>query len=323
MFYLKEVKKVIEKDINLCNSFITSQLTSNISLIDQINKYIMYCGGKRLRVYFLILVAKLLNYKGDNHYKIAAIIEFIHTASLMHDDVIDQAEIRRKNISTNKKFGNEISVLTGDFLYSRAFQIMTNLKNINIMKVLSDATNTIARGEILQLANRYNINITEAQYRKIIYCKTSKLFEASCDSVVILNGVKYYKKESIHRYGLHIGNAFQMSDDILDYTSSSTVLGKNIKNDLIEGRITLPIIYTLVMVTKKEKKFIKKVVAEKKYQCINEICNLVKKYAALRKSIKILIKEIVLAKNTILNIPQSIYKCELLRLCDYIIKRVF
>ena len=321
MVTLDGVKQLLEKDIVANDDFIVSQLHCDVDLINQINQHIINGGGKRLRPLFLMLVARALGYEGHKHYKAAAVIEFIHTATLLHDDVVDQSSLRRGKKTANYVFGNAASVLTGDFLYSRAFQMMVDLNEITIMRVLADATNTIAKGEILQLLNCNNPSITEKQYMEVIYCKTAKLFEASCDIAAILSQVTESKKIATHHYGIHLGNAFQIADDVLDYVSDADTMGKNVGDDLAEGKVTLPIIYALDRVNKSDKILIEKAITEGKSSEIDKILDLVKTCGAIEASIHKGHSEAQLARNSINMLPASIYKDALISLCDLVVTR--
>ena len=276
-----DIKKLLEKDINRNNQIIIESLSSDVVLINQISKYIINSGGKRLRPLLVMLFAKALGYKENKHSIAAAIIEFIHTATLLHDDVVDNSALRRGKETANNIFGNAASVLTGDFLYSRAFQMMVDLDSMQIMKVLADATNKISEGEVLQLLNARNSLITEEEYIKVIYCKTAKLFEAGCELAGIISlDTDLYNQytENIKNYGVYLGNAFQIADDVLDYISDAESLGKNIGDDLDEGKMTLPTIYAMSVLPSKERNILKLAIEKGEYdttQVIEIIKNLV------------------------------------------------
>jgi len=227
------------------DALIRTRLNSDVLLIRQVAEYIIGSGGKRLRPALLLLVAGALGYRGQAHYELAAVVEFIHTATLLHDDVVDESEMRRGHHTANAEFGNAASVLVGDFLYSRAFQMMVGVGNMRVMEVLADATNTIAEGEVLQLLNMHNADIDEAAYLEVIRRKTAKLFEAAARLGAILGGAGREIEHGLAEYGAHLGTAFQLIDDVLDYSGDLAATGKNLGDDLSEGKPTLPLIHVM------------------------------------------------------------------------------
>ena len=320
---LKDIQTLMKNDINENNQLIINSLSSDVVLINQISKYIINSGGKRLRPLLVMLLSKALGYKGDNHYKAAAIIEFIHTATLLHDDVVDNSELRRGKETANTVFGNSVSVLTGDFLYSRAFQMMVSLDKMEIMQILADATNKISEGEVLQLLNARNTLITQEEYTKVIYCKTAKLFEAGCEiaSVLSLNEDEKQKyKQNIINYGVYLGNAFQIADDVLDYVSDAESLGKNIGDDLDEGKMTLPTIYALANIPNKEKGILIKAIEKAEYNT-DKIISIIKNSGAIEYSYNVACKYADMAKESLNFIEESDYKKALILLCDLAVKR--
>ncbi|MED7789407.1 polyprenyl synthetase family protein [Francisella sp. 19X1-34] len=320
---LKDIQVLIKDDIKNNNQFIIDSLSSNVVLINQISHYIINSGGKRLRPLLVMLFSRALNHQDDKHLACAAIIEFIHTATLLHDDVVDNSELRRGKETANNVFGNAASVLTGDFLYSRAFQMMVGLDNMQIMRILADATNKISEGEVLQLLNARNSELSEKDYTNVIYCKTAKLFEAACElaGVISLDKDEYQKhQDSIKSYGVYLGNAFQIADDVLDYVSDAESLGKNIGDDLDEGKMTLPTIYALANIDQEKQKVLKKAIEEGKYD-INEIVTIVKNSGAVEYSYKVACHYADLAKQAIAFLPESDYKQAMILLCDLAVKR--
>lgn len=241
----KAISDLSQSDMTLVNELIQEQLSSDVALINQLGFYIINSGGKRMRPLLTVLAARALNYQGKEHLAIAAIIEFIHTSTLLHDDVVDESTMRRGKETANALFGNQASVLVGDFLYSRSFQMMTSLKSLTIMEVLADATNIIAEGEVLQLINVNDPDTTEESYMRVIYCKTAKLFEASTHLAAVITKQPPEIIEAMKLYGMHLGTAFQLVDDHLDYTADADELGKNIGDDLAEGKPTLPLIHAI------------------------------------------------------------------------------
>jgi octaprenyl-diphosphate synthase len=227
------------------DAVIRRRLDTDVALVRQVAEYIIAGGGKRLRPAVLILVARALGYRGDQHHELAAVVEFIHTATLLHDDVVDESDLRRGRETSNAKFGNAASVLVGDFLYSRAFQMMVSIENMRILEVLAGATNVIAEGEVLQLLNVHNADVTVEAYLDVVRRKTSKLFEAAGRLGVIVAQGSAAEEEALARYGMHLGTAFQLVDDVLDYAGDEREMGKNVGDDLSEGKPTLPLIYVL------------------------------------------------------------------------------
>ena len=246
---LETIRELISHKINEYNKNITLNLSSDVALINQINNYIIYSGGKRLRPLLVLLLSEALNYQGKDDIDLASVIEFIHTATLLHDDVVDNSELRRGEKTANNTFGNSASILSGDFLYSRAFQLMVKMNSMKIMNILAQATNKIAEGEVLQLLNCNNHTVTEKQYMDVIYSKTAKLFESACESIGIIANLSEEKLQQLKNYGKHLGNAFQLADDIMDFTSDAKTMGKNIGDDITEGKATLPIIHSLQKIT--------------------------------------------------------------------------
>lgn len=320
---LKDIQNLIKQDIENNNQFIINSLSSEVVLINQISHYIINSGGKRLRPLLVMLFSRALNYTGNDHLACAAIIEFIHTATLLHDDVVDDSHLRRGKETANNVFGNAASVLTGDFLYSRAFQMMVGLDNMQIMQILADATNKISEGEVLQLLNARNIELSEEDYTNVIYCKTAKLFEAACElaGVISLDKQSYSTlQNSIKNYGVYLGNAFQIADDVLDYVSDAESLGKNIGDDLDEGKMTLPTIYALANTSSAEQKKIKDAIEKGQYD-ISEIINIVKISGAVEYSYQVACQYADKAKESISFLPESEYKQAMILLCDLAVKR--
>ena len=323
MTKLEDIRNLMSKDINANNEFIIDSLSSDVMLINQISHYIINSGGKRLRPLLVMLFARAMGYEGESHYSSAAIIEFIHTATLLHDDVVDDSQLRRGKETANNVFGNAVSVLTGDFLYSRAFQMMIGLDSMQIMKILADATNKISEGEVLQLLNARNSELDEAGYTKVIYCKTAKLFEASCElaGVLALSESEYIdRKDKIQAYGVYLGNAFQIADDVLDYISDADSLGKNIGDDLEEGKMTLPTIYALANTSIEKRAIIKKAIENGEYD-IDEIISIVKESGAIEYSYKVACEYADKAKEALDFLPKSDYKNAMMLLCDLAVKR--
>lgn len=242
---LDEIRRLSDADMNAVNQHIFAQLKSDVALINQIGIYIVNSGGKRIRPLLAVLAARALGYEGTQHHTLATIVEFIHTATLLHDDVVDESLLRRGKETANAVFGNQASVLVGDFLYTRAFQLMVSLGRMRVMEILADATNVIAEGEVLQLMNVNDPETTEENYMQVIYCKTARLFEAATELAGIITDQPADVTEALRLYGLHLGTAFQLIDDVLDYEADVAELGKNVGDDLAEGKPTLPLIHAL------------------------------------------------------------------------------
>ncbi|MBG6240793.1 MAG: octaprenyl diphosphate synthase [Candidatus Symbiopectobacterium sp. Dall1.0] len=242
---LEQITALAAHDMNDVNGVILAQLNSDVVLINQIGNYIIGGGGKRIRPMIAVLVARALAYEGDKHVTVAALIEFIHTATLLHDDVVDESDMRRGKETANAAFGNAASVLVGDFIYTRAFQMMTSLGSLRVLALMSEAVNVIAEGEVLQLMNCNDPDITEESYMRVIYSKTARLFEAAAQASGILAGATDEQEKALQEYGRYLGTAFQLIDDLLDYSADGKTLGKNTGDDLNEGKPTLPLLHAM------------------------------------------------------------------------------
>lgn len=241
----EQVRLAAADDMNSVNQLIERSLHSDVALVRQLSAYIIQGGGKRLRPILHLLAARAAGYAGEQHHTLAAVIEFIHTATLLHDDVVDESDLRRGRQTANALFGNAASVLVGDFLYSRAFQMMVGLGRLRVMEILADSTNIIAEGEVMQLMNCHDPDTREDMYMEVIRCKTAQLFSAAARLGGVLANTPPAVEEALAAYGMHLGNAFQLMDDVLDYEADPTKLGKNIGDDLAEGKPTLPLIHAL------------------------------------------------------------------------------
>ncbi|GAA6203924.1 octaprenyl diphosphate synthase [Thalassotalea sp. SU-HH00458] len=312
---LKNIQALAQADMTAVNDLIYSQLQSDVALINQLGVYIVNAGGKRMRPMLTVLAARALNYQGSNHIDIAAIIEFIHTATLLHDDVVDESNMRRGRETANALFGNSASVLVGDFLYTRSFQMMTKLNNMDIMDILSDATNIVAEGEVLQLMNCNDPNTTEESYMQVIYCKTAKLFEAATRLAAVVADQNKATILAMQDYGKYLGTAFQLVDDIMDYTADAKEMGKNIGDDLAEGKPTLPLLYAMQHGTEKQKTLIKNAIEHcNGMDNLDEILQAMEETGSLRYTQKIAEQEADKAINALANIPASDYKDALISL---------
>ena len=260
---------------------IAQRLDSGVPLVGSVSHYIITAGGKRLRPALLLLCCGALGFKGDQRFNMAAVVEFIHTATLLHDDVVDESLLRRGNPTANARFGNPASVLVGDFLYSRAFQMMVDAQSMRIMQVLADATNVIAEGEVMQLMNMHNAGLDEAGYLQVIRSKTAKLFEASARVGAILSGASAELEEACAEYGQALGTAFQVIDDVLDYAGDASVMGKNLGDDLREGKATLPLIAAMQRGSEQERTMIQQAIENGDVDKLDEVVRIVKSTGAL------------------------------------------
>ncbi len=272
---------LIAQDMCEVDKVIAQRLNSGVPLVGQVSQYIIAAGGKRLRPALLLLCCGALGFDGAQRFNLAAVVEFIHTATLLHDDVVDESVLRRGNATANETFGNPASVLVGDFLYSRAFQMMVEAKDMRIMQVLADATNVIAEGEVMQLMNMHNASLDEAGYLQVIRSKTAKLFEASARVGAILAGTSTDMEEACADYGQALGTAFQVVDDILDYTGDAEVMGKNLGDDLREGKSTLPLISAMQRGSDSERATLRQAIETGDPSLLAEVVDIVKRSGAL------------------------------------------
>jgi octaprenyl-diphosphate synthase len=254
---LEPVQRLIADEMRAVDEVIRARLHSDVVLVRQVGEYIVASGGKRLRPALLLLAAGACGYSGSAHYQLAAVVEFIHTATLLHDDVVDDSELRRGRATANALFGNPASVLVGDFLYSRAFQMMVELKNMRVMEVLANATNIIAEGEVMQLLNCHDPDLDEASYLRVIRYKTARLFEAAGQLGAIVSHASREVEEGLATFGMHVGTAFQLIDDVLDYSGAREQTGKNLGDDLAEGKATLPLIHVMRQGTPAQREMIR------------------------------------------------------------------
>ncbi|MDC1127995.1 polyprenyl synthetase family protein [Gammaproteobacteria bacterium] len=300
-----------------------ANLNSEIQLINQLGRYIIQGGGKRIRPLIALLSAKSLGYTGQQHIDIAAILELVHTATLLHDDVVDSSKLRRGRQTANDLWGTEASVLVGDFLYSRAFQMMVTLNNNKILGVLADATNVIAEGEVMQLVNCHDPDITELRYLDTIRNKTAKLFEAASGLGAILSGGSNKTTAAMNAYGMHLGTAFQLADDALDYSSSPEKLGKNIGDDLSEGKPTLPLLYAMWHGTAGQADTIREAIKTGGLDQLSVITAAIESTSAISYTKNLAEEEAKRALSSIKDVPQSPYKEALEDLAQFSFTRDF
>ena len=304
------------------NELIGARLQSDVALINQLGFYIVGAGGKRMRPQLTVLAARALGYEGEAHITLAAIIEFIHTATLLHDDVVDESDLRRGRDTANALFGNAASVLVGDFLYTRAFQMMTELDNMKIMNILSDATNIIAEGEVLQLMNCNDPDTTQESYMQVIYCKTAKLFEAATRLAAVLTHQPAAIEEAMLDYGKYLGTAFQLVDDIMDYSSDSTDMGKNVGDDLSEGKPTLPLLRAMAVGNAAQRERIRDAIANRTgMDHLDEIMGILAETQALEYSQQQAELEAQKAIDSLRILPESEHKQALIDLAHLAVRR--
>ena len=316
-----EIQTLMKSDLEMMDSILTKRLDSNVDLINQMSQYIINSGGKRIRPLLLLLCARATNYNGSDHYSMAVVIELIHTATLLHDDVVDASSTRRGQETSNEIWGNAPSVLVGDFLYSRAFEIMVEPNSMQIMKVLSKATNQISEGEVLQLLNIKNAKVSQSEYFEVIEEKTACLFKAACEIGGILAKSDIKTISALGIYGLHLGNAFQIIDDTLDYESDSSIIGKEIGDDLSEGKVTLPMIYALEKTAGNNKEILINAITNADSSNIDSIVDILLSVKAFEYSREIAKKQSLKALSSLNNIPESDYRSALKLLCELSLER--
>ncbi|MFC3668548.1 polyprenyl synthetase family protein [Uliginosibacterium paludis] len=320
---LEKIYEPVSADMEAVNRVIRRSLSSEVVLINQVSDYIIGAGGKRLRPALLLYVANALGYQGGHHHELAAVVEFIHTATLLHDDVVDESDLRRGRSTANAMFGNAAAVLVGDFLYSRAFQMMVGVGNMQIMQVLADATNIIAEGEVLQLLNVHNADVSVEDYLRVIHYKTATLFEASARIGAILGGQDLAGQERLASFGRHLGTAFQIVDDVLDYSGDEAETGKHLGDDLAEGKPTLPLIHVMQHGTPEQASLVRTAIEEGGRDAFAEVIAAVNACGALEAASACAAAEAKLAAENITELPPSIFKESLLQLCSFAVARTY
>lgn len=320
---IEAIRKFVEADLAAVDEVIRSHLHSEVVLVRQVAEYIINSGGKRLRPTLLLLSAGAFSYIGKHHYVLAAVVEFIHTATLLHDDVVDESNKRRGQDTANAMFGNAASVLVGDFLYSRSFQMMVSVHNMRVMQVLADATNTIAEGEVMQLLNCHNPDVDETAYLRVIRSKTAKLFESSARLGAILGRASSVNEESLARYGMHVGTAFQLIDDVLDYSGNDSEIGKNLGDDLAEGKPTLPLIRAMQIGSPEQVKRVRKAIESGGAEEFDAVLQIIRDTRALDYVHELARAEVEEAMRAVVDLPDSTHKEILLQLADFAVDRTF
>lgn len=311
----------ITSDMEAVNRVIRQQLHSDVPLVNQIAEYIISAGGKRIRPVLVLLVANAWGYRGTAHHALAAVIEFIHTATLLHDDVVDESSLRRGRKTANAMFGNAAPVLVGDFVYSRAFQIMVDVGDMRVMRILADATNVIAEGEVLQLLNMHDPDVNEARYLQVIRSKTAKLFEAAAQLGALIAGAPEAQVEAAAEYGRSLGTAFQLVDDALDYSGNAADIGKNVGDDLREGKPTLPLIYLMENGTPEQRALVRSCIENGDETHFDEILAAITNSGALDYTMQEAYKAVQRAIDALSDFPESEFKDALLRLGRFAVDR--
>jgi octaprenyl-diphosphate synthase len=304
---MEQIQQIINTEMNQLNQVIRRDLESGVPLINTVGEYIISAGGKRIRPLLTILCAKALENSDHLIYKMAAMIEYIHTATLLHDDVVDESGLRRGRPTANAVFGNAASVLVGDFIYTRAFQMMVESESLRVLKIMADATNVISEGEVLQLLNIGRSDLTSQEYFAVIESKTAKLFEAAARVAAIISGADKIQEDALAFYSIYLGTAFQIVDDILDYSSSSEVMGKNVGDDLLEGKVTLPLLYLLHGDNNEYRRLICQAIEQPKDASIERVIEVVKTSGALEYCANIAKDYVAKAQAELQKISQNQY----------------
>ena len=321
----KAIQALVESDMQSVDGLITRRLESDVVLVNQLSNYIINSGGKRLRPMLALLMARACGYEGERHIDIAAIVEFIHTATLLHDDVVDESDMRRGKETANNVWGNQAAVLVGDFLYSRAFEMMVDVDEMRVMNIMAQTTNTIAEGEVLQLLNINDADTTEERYFEVIYSKTAKLFEAACKLGGVLAGLPEDQEKAVSQYGVHLGTAFQLVDDILDYIADSDEMGKNVGDDLAEGKPTLPLIRAMQVSAENndsdDANLIRSAIEEGGLEQIDQVMKIIEKTNALEYTIEAAKRETRLANQSLEDLSDNEFKTALIELANYSLSR--
>lgn len=319
----ESVKALVQADLKQLDHVIRQRLASDVVLVNQVAEYIVGSGGKRLRPLVVIAAARACGYQGERHAEAAAIIEFIHTSTLLHDDVVDGSKLRRGRDTANEVWGNEASVLVGDFIYSRSFEMMVSLDDMRIMAVMAGATNKIAEGEVLQLLNANEPDTTEDQYFEVIYRKTAKLFEAGAQIAAILARAPQAIEDAMAAYGRHLGTAFQLVDDMLDYQADATQLGKNLGDDLAEGKPTLPLIHALQQGDERQRELIRRAIEQGSTDELQQITTAIETTGGLAYTARLARREASLAIEALAGLPDSAHTQALRDLANFAVERAY
>lgn len=320
---LEEIRGLVGREMDAVDTVIRERLRSHVVLVNQLGEYIVASGGKRLRPLLVLLSARAFGYGGERHIDLAAVIEFIHTATLLHDDVVDASDLRRGHETANAVWGNEASVLVGDFLYSRAFQMMVGVGSMRVMEILADTTNVIAEGEVQQLLNCHDPDVSEERYLEVIRAKTAKLFEAAARLGPVLAGASSGLEEAMGRYGMHLGTAFQLVDDVLDYRSSPEVMGKNVGDDLAEGKPTLPLIHAMRAGSEAETAMLRAAIEQGARDRVEPILQAIESTGSIAYTLAVARAEAGQALDALQGIPDSPYRQALRALAEFSVSRSY
>jgi len=320
---LDDLRQLLDADMAVVDAVIRDRLRSEVVLVNQVSEYIINSGGKRLRPALVVLSAKAFGYAGQHHHNLAAVVEFIHTATLLHDDVVDESELRRGRATASALFGNAASVLVGDFLYSRAFQMMVEVGDMRVMQTLAEATNIIAEGEVLQLLNCHDADVEVANYLHVIHCKTAKLFEAAMRLGAMLSGADEKIERAAAKYGMHLGTAFQLVDDVLDYSGNAQETGKNLGDDLAEGKPTLPLIYAMQHGDAARAAVVREAIEQGDVTRFDEVLEVIRQTSALEYTRQQAQREADAACEALSALPDTNYRQSLLQLAHFAATRQF
>ncbi len=312
---------LVADDMRQVDAVIARRLDSGVPLVGEVSRYIIQAGGKRLRPALLLMVAGALGYRGEQRFNLAAVVEFIHTATLLHDDVVDESTLRRGRPTANESFGNAASVLVGDFLYSRAFQMMLDAGSMRVMEILAEATNVIAEGEVLQLMNMHDASLDETGYLRVIRSKTAKLFEASTRLAAVLAGSAPAVEDACAQYGQALGTAFQVIDDVLDYDGDAAEMGKNLGDDLREGKATLPLIAAMQRGSRDEAAVIREAIENGSVEALDAIVGIVRDTGALEVARRAAADEARRAIDCLAVLPRNDHSAGLLQLASSLLDR--
>lgn len=318
---LADIRALVESDFQATNQMILDRLKSDVALVDQVGHYIVAAGGKRLRPMLVLLAAKSMGYEGEDHAKLAAVIELIHTSTLLHDDVVDESSMRRGRETANELFGNQASVLVGDFLYSRSFQMMVEVNNMKVLNILADTTNQVAAGEVLQLMNINDPDVSEEGYYQVIERKTAILFAAATQLGAVLTNASEQVEKGLRTYGLQLGTAFQLIDDALDYAADAEEMGKNVGDDLAEGKPTLPLIYALTQSNSDDQAIIRNAIEQGGLNDLEKIMAIVKSTNAIEYTYQAAEAAVKKAIDALTPLPDTAFKTALIELAKLSLNR--
>lgn len=318
---LEQIKSLTDADMEAVNAYIRKHLSSPVALIESMAEYIIASGGKRLRPMLAVLAARACGYQGEKHAHVAAVVEFIHTATLLHDDVVDASELRRGRDTANTIWGNEATVLVGDFIFSRAFEMMVEVGQMRVMEILSTTSNRIAEGEVMQLLNCNDPDTNEQRYMQVIQCKTAKLFEGAAQLGAILAGQPQEVEKACAAYGMHLGIAFQLVDDVLDYRATSDEMGKNLGDDLAEGKPTLPIIHAMQNGNEEQVRLLREVIERGGRDQLDQVLEIIEQTNALAYTEEVAKREAQAAIEQLAHLPQNEHTQALAALAEFSVAR--